>query len=258
MCAYRRSPVHSTFEVVVDLVESMAEVCAFLRLYTSSIFEEVRIEQMMWFYKYSLVGLLMMASLTVCQAETVNASDSLLKDTTAYHHTELRTNLLYLATATFNASIDYGLTKQWSLSMTVGYNPFKWPQRHRDDDKVVNPKTLHWLLMPEVKYWFTEHLNGLYVGGHAIYAQYNIGGISFIPALNNNRYDGNLFGTGVSVGWHKWIGKRTALDFSFGLGYLHLHYDKYKACKCSGLLGIYNQNYFGPTKMAVSLAYLIK
>ena len=28
MCAYRRSPVHSTFEVVVDLVESMAEVCA--------------------------------------------------------------------------------------------------------------------------------------------------------------------------------------------------------------------------------------
>ena len=213
---------------------------------------------MMSLLKTTLVGFFTMASLSTSQAQTIITSDSLLKDTTVCHHTEIRTNLLYLATTTFNASIDYGLTNQWSLNLTVGYNPFKWPQRHRDDDKVVNPKTLHWLVMPEVKYWFSKHLDGMYVGGHIIYAQYNVGGISFISALNNNRYDGNMFGTGASTGWHKWIGKRTALDFSFGLGYLRLHYDKYKACKCSGLIGTYNQNYFGPTKMAVSLAYLIK
>ena len=213
---------------------------------------------MMSSLKLSLVGFFAMASLTVSQAQSVFTSDSLLKDTTVCHHVEVRTNLLYLATTTLNASIDYGLTNQLSVNLTLAYNPFKFPQRHRDDGKVVNPKLMHWLVMPEVKYWFSKHLDGLYVGGHIIYAQYNVGGISFIPALNNNRYDGNMFGTGASVGWHKWIGKRTALDFSFGLGYMRLHYDKYRACACSGILETVGKNYFGPTKMAVSLAYLIK
>lgn len=207
--------------------------------------------------KVTLVGFFVLASLSASLAQSVSVSDSLLNDAAVSHHTELRTNLLYLATTTFNASIGYGLTKQLSLDLTVGYNPFKFPQRHLND-KIVNPKLMHWLVMPEVKYWFSEHLDGMYVGGHALFAQYNIGGISFISALDKNRYDGNMFGGGVSIGWHKWIGKRTALDFSAGVGYLRLHYDKYKACKCSGILETVGENYFGPTKLAVSLAYLIK
>lgn len=208
--------------------------------------------------KVTLVGFFAMASLSFCQAQSVIVSDSLLNDSTMSHHTELSTNLLYLATTTFNASIDYGFAKQWSVSLTAGFNPFKFPQRHRNDGKIVNPKLMHWLVMPEVKCWFRHHFDGMYVGGHVIYAQYNVGGISFISALDNSRFDGYLYGGGISVGWHKWIGKRTALDFSAGVGYLRLHYDKYKACNCSNILKTVGENYFGPTKMAVSLAYLIK
>ena len=197
-----------------------------------------------------LIGIALLAGLTFSQAQTVEDS--------IHHHTELRTNLLYLATATPNLSVDFGLASHWSLSLTAGYNPFKYPARNRTDNKTVNPKTMHWLVEPELKYWKEEHLSGWYGGVHLIYAQYNIGGISFIPALNENRYEGSLFGGGISLGWHKWIGKRTGLDFSLGLGYLHLYYDKYKACNCSGVLGTYDRNYVGPTKAAVSLTYLIK
>ena len=183
-----------------------------------------------------------------------------LSNDSVRHHVELRTNLLYLATATPNLSVDFGLARRWSLSLTAGYNPFKYPARHREDDKTVNPKTLHWLVMPELKLWFRKHLEGGYVGLHGLYAEYNVGGISFIPALNNNRYDGNLYGGGLSFGWHWWLGRkhRTGLDLSIGAGYLRLHYDKYRACNCSGLLETVSENYFGPTKAAISFTYLIK
>lgn len=184
----------------------------------------------------------------------------ILRPDSVRHHTEIRTNLLYLATATPNLSIDFGFARHWSLSLTAGYNPWKYPKRHRDDDKTVNPKTLHWLVMPELKLWFREHLEGGYLGLHGIYAQYNVGGLSFIPALNNNRYDGYLYGGGLSFGWHWWLGRkhRTGLDLSLGAGYLRLHYDKYRACNCSGLLETVDENYFGPTKAAISFTYLIK
>lgn len=175
-------------------------------------------------------------------------------------HTTLRTNLLYLLTATPNLSVDFGMARRWSASLTLGYNPFKYPARQRDDNKTVNPKTYHWLVMPELRFWFREHLEGCYLGLYGQYARYDVGGISFIPALNDNRYDGYLYGGGVSVGWHWWLGRkhRTGLEASVGVGYLRLHYDKYRACKCSGLLETVDKNFFGPTKLAVSLVYVIK
>lgn len=206
-----------------------------------------------------LLGLALLTGLTI-QAQSEVSMESKAQTEASNHHVELRTNLLYLATTTPNLSVDFGLADKLSLSFTAGYNPFKYPRRNRDDGKTVNPKTLHWLVEPELKYWLSEHLDGGYFGLHGIYAQYNIGGLAFIPALNNNRYEGNLFGGGISFGWHWWIGKkhRTGLDLSLGAGYLRLHYDKYKACNCSGILETVDKNYFGPTKAAVSLTYLIK
>lgn len=207
-----------------------------------------------------LLGLTLLTGAIVCQAQTEFSMDSLIKSNKVRHHVELRTNLLYLATTTPNLSVDFGIAERWSLSLTAGYNPFKFPARNRDDNKVVNPKFMHWLVEPELKYWFDEHLEGWYMGLHGLYSEYNVGGISFISALNENRYKGNLFGGGLSIGWHIWLGKkhRTGLDFSLGAGYLRLHYDKFKACNCSGVLGTYDRNYIGPTKAAVSLTYLIK
>lgn len=190
-----------------------------------------------------------------------NAGDALQADSASCpRHTVLRTNLLYLVTASLNASIDIGLSCHWSLSLTAGFNPWKYPKRNRDDNKIVNPKTLHWLVMPELRFWPRGHLQRGYIGVYGQYAQYNVGGISFIPALNNSRYDGYLYGGGISIGWHWWLGRRhrTGLEASIGVGYLRLHYDRYRACNCSGLLETTDRDYIGPTKAALSLTYLIK
>ena len=228
------------------------------------------------------VGVFLLTGVTVSHAQTDVLVDTLSTDTltadiftimesmqtdtvvsrkdSVRHHTALRTNILYLATATPNLSVDFGFARHWSFGLTAGFNPFKYPARERDDNKTVNPKTLHWLVMPELRLWFREHLSGCYLGLHGAYAQYNIGGLSFISALNEHRYQGYLYGGGISFGWHLWLGKkhRTGLDLSLGAGYLRLHYDKYRACNCSGLLETVNQNYFGPTKAAISLTYMIK
>ncbi len=228
--------------------------------------------------RIALLGITLLTGTTVCQAQyesadTVTANDfdyfayvdTLTADSTViidkiHYHTELRTNLLYLATATPNISVDFGFAQHWSLSLTAGYNPWKYPKRNRDDNKTVNPKTLHWLVMPELRLWFREHLERGYLGLYGQFAQYNVGGISFIPALNENRYEGRLYGGGVSLGWHWWLGRkhRTGLEASIGIGYLRLHYDKYRACNCSGLLETTDRNYVGPTKVALSLTYKLK
>ena len=196
----------------------------------------------------------------VAEEHRDNALLAYVDSTTCPRHTVVRTNLLYLATASLNASIDIGLSCRWSLSLTAGFNPWKYPKRNRADNKIVNPKTLHWLVMPELRFWPRGHLQRGYIGVYGQYAQYNVGGISFIPALNNSRYDGYLYGGGISIGWHWWLGKkhRTGLEASIGVGYLRLHYDKYRACNCSGLIETTGKNYFGPTKAALSLTYLIK
>lgn len=207
-----------------------------------------------------LWGISLLIVPTLCRAQSEYSAELYNRSGNVRHHVELRTNMLYLATTTPNISIDFGLADHWSLSLTASYNPFKFPKRNRDDGKIVNPKFMHWLVEPELKLWFDEHLEGWYMGLHGLYSEYNVGGISFISALNEDRYKGNLFGGGLSIGWHTWLGKkhRTGLDFSLGAGYLRLHYDKYKACNCSGVIGTYDRNYIGPTKAAISLTYMIK
>lgn len=168
----------------------------------------------------------------------------------------LKTNLLYWATTTPNATLDWRMADQWTGSITTGYNPWKFPSYEREEG-MVHPKLMHWLVMPEVKWWpckaWERHAWGL----HALYGNYNVGGIRFIKALRDYRYEGWMAGAGLSWTYHWVIGNRWGLEASLGVGYVYFKYGKYDCVECSDKVGDFTRHYYGPTKAALSLILFI-
>jgi len=52
--------------------------------------------------------------------------------------------------------------------------------------------------------------------------------------------------------------KRWSIEASVGLGYARIEYEKYPCAECGSKLKDTGRNYFGPTKAALSIIYLIK
>ena len=94
----------------------------------------------------------------------------------------VKSNLLYDATATINLGVEMELSKKWTLDLSGNYNGWKF-----GDDM----RWKHWMVQPEARYWLCEKFNGHFLGVHAHYADYNVGGIKFLSKnMENYRYSG--------------------------------------------------------------------
>ena len=79
-----------------------------------------------------------------------------------------------------------------------------------------------------------------------------------ISELKHTVYRGNLYGGGLSYGYHFAFGKRWGLELTLGIGYAWLDYKEYYCTYCAELRGKKNRHYLGPTRAGVSLIYFIK
>lgn len=165
----------------------------------------------------------------------------------------LKTNALYWLTTTPNLGVEFSVARQWTIDISANYNPFTF-----GGSDEVNPKLLHWLIQPEVRYWWCQRFERHFLGVHALYGDYNVGGIKFIPPLKKYRYDGRMFGGGISYGYHWAVGGRWGIEASLGVGYMRLEYDKYYCGTCGERIGKFVRNYVGPTRAAVSVIYFLK
>ena len=166
----------------------------------------------------------------------------------------IKTNLLYWATATPNIAIEFGLREKTSLDIMAGYNPWDLEGTYESNKKMV-----HWIIRPEFRYWFCERFNGHFLGVHAFYLQYNIGGYDLLSVFDKEyRYQGNAFGAGLSYGYHLPLSKHWGLEFNLGAGVAFLDYTKKDCVKCGHEVGKYQETYFGPTNAGIKLLYLIK
>ena len=141
----------------------------------------------------------------------------------------VKTNLLYDATTTMNLGLEIGLGKKWSLDLSGNYNPWKF-----DDETRLR----HWGVQPELRYWLCEKFNGHFLGLHGHYAKYNVGGMSY--------------------GYQWLLGNRWSMEAVLGVGYARLDHSKYPCATCGTIQKSEKKNYFGPTKAAVSIIYIIK
>ncbi|MDR1380757.1 MAG: DUF3575 domain-containing protein [Tannerella sp.] len=73
-----------------------------------------------------------------------------------------------------------------------------------------------------------------------------------------NSFEGWFAGAGVSYGYHWVLGRRLSLEFTLGVGYVYLQYDKSRCTDCKKKLGEESAHYFGPTRAGISLVYMLK
>lgn len=163
----------------------------------------------------------------------------------------VKTNLLYDITSTLNIGMEVKLSPILTIDVSGNYNPFTF-----NDTK----KLKHWLIQPELRYWFCEVFNGHYVSIHSLTGEFNVSDMNLLvyPSFKGNRYQGKLYGTGLGSGYQIIIGKRWNLELGIGLGWIRALYDKYDCPKCGKWLSSDKKNYFGITKAGISLVYIIK
>ena len=159
-----------------------------------------------------------------------------------------KTNALYWATTTPNLGIEIALSRKWTLDISGNYN--SW-------DFSGHKKLKHRLIQPELRYWLCQRFNGHFFGLHAHYADFNVGGIKML-GWRNRYYQGDLYGGGISYGYHWILGNRWSIEATIGIGYVFIDYDKYKCDECATKIKSDNKNYWGPTKAGLSLIYIIK
>ena len=169
----------------------------------------------------------------------------------------VKTNVLYDATATINLGAEFGLARRWTLDVSGNLNA--WDMSH-------GRKWKHWMLQPEARYWLCDRFIGHFFGAHLHGGQYNVGnldnGIKFLGTdfskLSDSRYQGWFVGAGVGYGYSWVLDRHWNLEAELGLGYSYTRYEKYPCAECGSRLKSDTRNYFGPTKVGISLIYLIK
>lgn len=170
----------------------------------------------------------------------------------------IKTNLLYGAAAfTPNLGVEIGLGKHTTLDISAGFNPW-----NMDSSPNSNKKLVHIMVQPEFRYFLCERFHGHFFGVHALYSEYNINKhnlpMLFGKGSEDYRFYGHAYGAGLSYGYQLMLNKHWNLEFQVGAGYARMNYDKYDCRECGQKLESVKKNYFGPTRAAISVIYVIK
>lgn len=186
-----------------------------------------------------LAFLLLLASMaTVCHAQNV----------------AVKSNLFYDATATLNAGVEVKFAPQWTGDLIANLNAWA----------ISDHRWKHWLVQPELRYWFCEAFSGHFVGAHLLGGQYNFGNLNMpfslfgsdFRQLKDYRFQGWAGGLGVAYGYSWILDKHWNIEAEIGLGWLYTRYDKFECADCGQRVARNRpHNYVGPTKAAVNLVY---
>lgn len=169
-------------------------------------------------------------------------------------HFAVKTNALYLATASFNAGAEMRVAPKWTIDVSASYNPFTFSD---------NKKLKHFAIEPEARYWLCAPFAGHFVGADLLYTHYNAGGIKLpfgiYPDLADYRFQGDLGAVGLVYGY-SWMlpNKRWSIEGVVGLGFGLTHYTQYACAVCGSKVGERTRGLFMPTKLSLSIVYYIK
>ncbi|ADV42744.1 DUF3575 domain-containing protein [Bacteroides helcogenes] len=163
----------------------------------------------------------------------------------------IKTNLIYdFGTLTPDLGIEVGLAKKWSFDGLVAYAPFSY-----DGNKTKK----HLLIQPGVRYWLCTRGSGSFFGLHGHWGAFNEGGyklpFGLFSSIQDNRYEGKLWGGGISYGYQYPLSRHWALEGEIGAGFNHAWYDIYQCPTCGDKIGEGKKNFFSPTKAVVNIIY---
>ena len=163
----------------------------------------------------------------------------------------VKTNIPHWASATPNIGVEVAFWNKMSFEISGGYNPFEFGNEQH---------WKHWIIWPEIRYWFWEPFNGHFLGVHGVFSEFNVGGLNLpvkkLASLKDRRYQGEINGVGLSYGYAWILGNNLLIEVSVGAGYGRLNYDVFSKGKDGFKINEGRKHYIGPTKGAVSLVYV--
>ena len=148
----------------------------------------------------------------------------------------IRNNLLYDATGTVNAGLEFQVGDHFSVGVNGGFK--SWPRFLAWDNDNVN-NTTHWrhfLVAPEGRYYFNEVFKGGFVGADFIYTHFNVGDVKFpfglYPEVRDNRDQGSYWAGGLFAGWAWWPWQHWRLELLGGVAAGLAAYDRFDCAHC--------------------------
>ena len=177
----------------------------------------------------------------------------------------VKSNALYLATATPNIGLELAMGERWTFELEGSYNPWNL-------DKDNNMKIKHWLVSPEFRYWFCNSFQGHFIGINGNFTQYNIGALPYQisglfveltsdipqPDLTKSRVEGWAAGAGLTYGYAFPISRRWNMELTCGYGWWWTAYDQFESRKCGLFQQKVERHALGPAALGVSFIYMIK
>ena len=170
----------------------------------------------------------------------------------------VKTNLLYDAALVPNIGVEFHLKNNWSLSAGWMYGWWKkdrihWYWRAYGGDIAVRK----WLGRVDQEKPLTGHHLGIY--GQVLTYDFEAGGRGYMGGEpGGTLFNRANFAGGVEYGYSLPIRRRLNLDFTIGIGYMGGKYYEYKPIDdCYVWQATKQRHYFGPTKLEVSLVWLL-
>ena len=165
-----------------------------------------------------------------------------------------KTNLVSDVLLSPNIGGEVGLAPKWTLNASGQLNLWS----------VKSHKWRHWVVQPEVRYWFCRRFQGHFVGVHVLGGEYNVGNLDLninalgtdLRKLKDRRYEGWGAGAGIAYGYDWAISRHWNIEAEIGLGWIYTRFDSYPCAECGTKLASgRHHNYYGPTKVALNLVY---
>ncbi|MFR8941217.1 MAG: DUF3575 domain-containing protein [Bacteroides eggerthii] len=166
------------------------------------------------------------------------------------HSLLLKTNVAAWGMAIMNAAVEYDISPAVSVLLPFYYSSVDYLTSSR--------KFCTFCVQPEVRYWFRQ-VDGLFTGVHVGVASYNY-------ALKNNTYryqnsdtGAPLLNVGLAAGYRLPLGKggRWCVEFSLGVGYAYLDYDRFFNIPNGAYVDTRHRNFFGIDHVGISFGYRI-
>ena len=170
----------------------------------------------------------------------------------------IKTNMLYDALLVPNIGAEFYVGRGWSIGADWMYAWWKTDRKHD-----------YWRIYGgdiQVRKWFGRAAEEKPLTGHhiGIYAQcytydFELGGKGIMGGIpGKDLWDKCNWGVGLEYGYSLPITRRLNIDFGIGVGYFGGEYREYKPIDDHYVWqATKKRNYFGPTKLEVSLVWLI-
>lgn len=198
-------------------------------------------------------------TVVIHRIDTVCPEKEIPEKTRKPFYLAVKNNLIYDAALLPNLSVEIPFGRNYNWSLAVDGN---WSWWNTDADSYYYHRIQ--TAGVELRRWFgnkTDNpLNGWFAGAYGYGGTYDIR-LFTDEATDEGQLSNWSYSGGLTIGYAKPIAKRFNLEFGLGFGYVGGKYYKYDVAGCTECAfpwrSTHQRNYFGPTKVNISLVWLI-